>query len=182
MNCIVTALIRKEIFVIMPVNLELKVKLKSFNPVKKLLQEINAVYVKTLNQKDIYYKNHNELLKLRIENDEQSIIKYFRDEKGNDRFSNYEVLHFTDGNAEKFFNKVFEVETIVQKKRQLYMYDNTRVHLDYVKSLGNFLELETLVLNGKADAKKRYNDIINLLQLVKYESIRKSYRNLMIEG
>jgi len=53
------------------------------------------------------------------------------------------------------------------------------VHLDTVKNLGNFLELETLVLNGKADAKNRYNEIVRLLQLDKYESIKKSYRNLM---
>ena len=166
----------------MPVNLELKVKLKSFSGVKKLLKEINAELVKTLTQKDVYYKNHGELLKLRIENDEQSIIKYLRDEKGSDRFSNYEVLHFTDGNAEKFFSKIFKIEAVVQKKRQLFMYDNTRVHLDSVKGLGNFLELETLVLNGKSDAKQRYNEISKLLKLDQYKSIRKSYRSLMIES
>ena len=166
----------------MPVNLELKIKLKSFNIVKKILKEINAEFVKTLNQKDVYYKNHGGLLKLRIENSEQSIIKYLRDEKGIDRFSAYEVLHFAGGNAENFFSKVFKVETVVQKKRQLFMYYNTRIHLDTVEGLGNFLELETLVLNGKADAKKRYNEIIKLLKLDKYDSIRKSYRNLMIEG
>ena len=166
----------------MPVNLELKVKLKSFSGVNKLLKEINAVFVKTLNQKDVYYKNHGELLKLRIENGEQSIIKYLRDEKGSDRFSDYEVLDFKNGNAEKFFNKIFKIEAVVQKKRQLFMFDNTRVHLDLVKGLGNFLELETLVINGKADAKKRYSEIIKLLKLDQYQSIRKSYRNLMIES
>jgi len=163
----------------MPLNLELKVKLKSFTKVNKLLKEINAGFVKTLNQKDIYYKNTGGLLKLRIENGEQSIIKYIRDEKGKDRFSEYQVLHFSDGNAEKFFNEVFDTEIIVQKRRLLFLYNNTRVHLDTVKNLGNFLELETLVLNGKADAKNRYNEIVRLLQLDKYESIKKSYRNLM---
>ena len=163
----------------MPLNLELKVKLKSFTKVKKLLKEINADFIKTLNQKDVYYKNTGGLLKLRIENGEQSIIKYLRDEKGKDRFSEYEVLRFSDGNAEKFFYEVFDTETIVQKRRLLFFYKNTRVHLDTVKNLGNFLELETLVLNGKADAKKRYNEIVRLLQLDKYESIKKSYRNLM---
>ncbi len=166
----------------MPVNLELKVKLKSFSRVKKLLKVINAEFVKTLNQKDVYYKNHGELLKLRLENGEQSIIKYLRDEKGSDRFSNYEVLQIANGNAEKFFNIIFKTEAVVEKKRQLFMYDNTRVHLDSVKGLGNFLELETLVLNSKLDAKKRYYEIIKLLKLDQYESIRKSYRNLMIES
>ncbi len=166
----------------MPVNLELKVKLKSFRRTKKLLGEMKAEFIKTLNQKDVYYKARGGLLKLRIENGEESIIKYLRDEKGKDRFSHYEVLYFKDGNAEEFFNEVFSIEAVVQKKRRLFMYNNTRIHLDTVKGLGSFLELETLVLKGKPNAKKRFDEIIRLLELDKYESIRKSYRNLMIES
>lgn len=165
----------------MPLNLELKIKLDSRNEIEELLTGINADYVKMLNQKDVYYKTGNGLLKLRIENGEQSIIKYLRDESGSDRFSKYEVLRFSDGDAEKFFKSIFEIETVVEKKRFLYMYDNTRIHLDEVAKLGNFLELETLVLNSKDDAKKRYETIIELLSLDKYEPIRMSYRDLMMQ-
>jgi len=165
----------------MPLNLELKVKLKSNKEVKNYLKKIKADFVKTLNQKDAYYKTKNGLLKLRIENGEQSIIKYLRNEKGKDRFSDYEVLHFSSGSSEKFFEDLFEIETVVEKKRNLFMYDNTRVHLDEVKALGTFLELETLVINGRADAKKRFKTIVRLLDLGKYDEIRKSYRDLMLE-
>lgn len=61
------------------------------------------------------------------------------------------------------------------------MYDNTRVHLDEVKSLGKYLELETKVINGKEDAVKRFNKIIDLLQLDRSQEIKASYKNL-IEG
>lgn len=164
----------------MPVNLELKVKLKSFNPVIKLLKEINAEFVGILKQTDIYYKNKGGLLKLRIENGEQSIIKYLREEKKRDRFSNYKVLRFSQGNAADFLKSIFTVEAVVNKKRYLYMYDNTRVHLDNVRGLGYFLELETLVVNGKADARKRYNNTIRLLNLDNCEELRKSYRDLIM--
>jgi len=164
----------------MPLNLELKVKLDSHKEVKKLLKKIGADFVKTLNQKDIYYKINKGLLKLRIENGEQSIIKYLRNEKGKDRFSDYEVLHFSTGDTEKFFKELFKIETAVEKKRKLYMYDNTRIHLDKVKELGIFLELETLVINGKTDAKNRFKKIVGLLELNKYGEIRKSYRDLML--
>lgn len=166
----------------MPQNLELKVKLASHKEVKKHLKNIKASFIKTLNQKDVYYKIPNGLLKLRIENGKQSIIKYMRNEKGKDRFSNYEVLHFSSGDSEKFFKDFFKIETVVEKKRKLFMYDYTRIHLDEVKGLGDFLELETLVINGKADAKKRFKTIIGLLDLVKYDEIRKSYRDLMLEN
>ncbi len=166
----------------MPLNLELKVKLKSFEKTKKLLKELNSDFVKILNQKDIYYKKSGSLLKLRIENGEQSIIKYLRDEKGNDRFSDYEFLRFESGNAEKFFKSIFKIEAVVQKKRLLYMFDNTRIHIDTVKGLGNFLELETLVLKGRNDAKKRFAYIKEVLELNELTELKKSYRDLIISA
>ncbi len=166
----------------MPTNLELKIKLKSFNKTKKLLDNIKAKFIKTLNQKDVYYKTKTGLLKLRIENSNQSLIKYVRNEKGKDRFSDYFVLNISKGNSEKFFQDIFPIEVVVKKKRLLFMYDNTRIHLDAVKDLGNFLELETLVINGKKDAKKRFNQIMKLLQLNEHEEIRNSYRDLILKS
>jgi len=164
----------------MPVNLELKIKLKSLNPVKKLLTAINAEYMGILNQTDIYYKSTDGLLKLRIENGKESIIKYLRDEKNRDRFSNYQILKFSSGDAAGFLKDVFNIEAIVKKRRFLYMYNNTRIHLDSVRGLGYFLELETLVLNGKSDARKRFNEIFTLLKLGRYEQFKKSYRDLIM--
>ena len=164
----------------MPANLELKVKLGSHSGIKKSLKKINARFIETLNQKDVYYKIPSGLLKLRIENGGQSIIKYLRDEKAKDRFSNYHFLRFSFGDAEKFFKDIFKIEAVVEKKRELFMFDNTRIHLDTVKNLGTFLELETLVLNGKRDAKIRFNTIVNLLSLKLYNEIRNSYRDLIL--
>ncbi|MHB8579366.1 MAG: class IV adenylate cyclase [Ignavibacteriaceae bacterium] len=164
----------------MPTNLELKIKLTSFDQINKYLKEISAIHSGTLNQKDIYYKSNSGLLKLRVENGSQSIIKYIRDEKSKNRFSNFEVLYFSSGNAEKFFGDLLQVETVVQKKRILYMYNNTRIHLDRVKNLGFFMELETLVLFGKSDAKKRFDEIVGLLHLHNYQQIKKSYRDLIL--
>lgn len=38
---------------------------------------------------------------------------------------------------------------IVKKKRQLFMVDQTRVHIDTVEGLGNFMELEVCFLFDK---------------------------------
>ncbi len=165
----------------MPLNLELKVKLKDFKKIKNLLTGINSEYIKELNQKDVYYKIPGKLLKLRIENGEESIIKYDRNEKGENRFSDYEVLYFKNPIGLNFFKGIFDVEAVVQKRRQLYMFDNTRIHLDVVKNLGKFLELETLVINGKQDAQKRFDFIVKQLQLDFTNQIRKSYRDLIKE-
>ena len=163
----------------MPRNLELKVPCNSFEKIIKLLVEINADYIGELIQKDIYYQIKNWLLKLRIENGEQSLIKYTRDETGKDRWSDFQVIKFPDGNAENFLKDIFKIETVVEKNRQVYIYDNTRVHLDKVNDLGKFLELETLVINGLEDAKKRFNDIINKLELDLNKQIKNSYKILI---
>ncbi|HZW38368.1 MAG TPA: class IV adenylate cyclase [Ignavibacteriaceae bacterium] len=166
----------------MATNLELKIKVKDFKPIISNLKKIKAIKVKVLNQKDIYYKNKNGLRKLRIENGEESFIQYVRDEKGKDRFSDYDVLRISSQNSEEFFDKFLTKEVVVEKIRTLYMFDNTRIHLDEVKGLGKFLELETLVLNGKQDAKKRFSYIFEALELRESKEIKKSYRDLKLKG
>ncbi|HKI77686.1 MAG TPA: class IV adenylate cyclase [Ignavibacteriaceae bacterium] len=165
----------------MPLNLELKSKVSSHSKIMQYLKEIDAEFANELNQKDVYYKIKDGLLKLRIENGQQTLIKYNRDEKGKERWSEYYLLKISEGDGEKMFGKIFKIETIVEKKRLLYMYDNTRVHLDKVKNLGTFIELETLVLSGKKNASKRFYKIIDLLHLDLKKQIKKSYRDLLIE-
>lgn len=165
----------------MPRNLELKIKCDFFNEVKNCLEEINADYTGELNQKDIYFRVENRLLKLRIENGEQSLIKYTRDETGKDRWSDFQVIKLPDKNAEDFFEDLFDIETVVEKKRLVYIYDNTRIHLDKVKGLGEFLELETLVLNGLKDAKSRFNYMVKKLKLDLSSQIKNSYKILIEE-
>jgi predicted adenylyl cyclase CyaB len=166
----------------MPTNLELKIRVTSHQSLKKILKQIGAENKGILNQKDVYYSVPNGLLKLRIENGSESLIFYKRNENDKNRWSDFEVLKFTNSNGEKFFNNLFNVEVIVKKERELFYYNDTRIHLDTVDYLGKFLELETLVINGKVDAKKRFKKIINLLKLDICKQIRKSYRDLLMDS
>lgn len=165
----------------MPTNLELKIKVNSLKSFEEKLSSLDAAFEAVLNQKDIYYKTDNGLLKLRIENGTTSLIFYKRDEQNKNRFSDFEYVKFSEGDAEKIFKNFLQVEAVVEKTRKLYLYNNTRIHLDEVNSLGNFLELETLVLDGKAEAQERFNEIIKLLEINTAEQIRKSYRDLILE-
>ena len=165
----------------MPVNLELKIKIDSFDPLIEKLKSINVKEDSVLIQKDIYYKIPSGLLKLRIENGTKTLIYYNRDESSKNRWSDFNLLKIEDDNAEEFLSKLFVVEEVVQKERKLFWFNNTRIHLDEVKGLGNFLELETLVLDGKADAEKRFDEIVRLLNLDLSKQIKKSYKNLITE-
>lgn len=163
----------------MAVNLELKIPIKNISKFEESLVKIGAELKGVLNQKDIYYKVDNGLLKLRLENGEASLIKYSRDEKNKNRWSNYFVLKLEGEEVENYFNDFFQIETVVSKKRKLYIYKDTRIHLDLVEGLGEFLELETVVIEGKEKAKQLFDEIVKLLEINTSNQIKTSYRYLV---
>jgi len=164
----------------MPQNLELKIKVNSHSKILNNLKKIKAKRIGILKQKDIYYKNNDGLLKLRIQPDKNELIKYTRDEKTSKRFSDYDILIIEGSSPEKFLADLFDIEVIVSKERELWMFNNTRIHLDKVKTLGSFIELETLVIKDKKDAEKRFVDIVNFLELDLSKQLRLSYRDLLL--
>ena len=163
----------------MATNLELKIELKDFRRVLGKLKKINAEYNGILKQKDIYFTVKGGLLKLRRQNGEHELIYYNRDEEGKKRWSDFEVILLNGKNIEKTFVKILNVEAVVEKTRKLFIYKGTRVHLDTVKGLGKFLELETPVTKGKREAEVRFKEIIKLLDLDTAKQIKTSYRFLI---
>lgn len=161
-------------------NLEIKVQLKSHKDVKEILNKNKIRFKELLNQKDIYYKVNRGILKLRIENDTQTLIFYDRNEKSKKRWSDYYLLDLSSTDANKYLKRFLDVMVIVKKRRELYLYKNTRIHLDYVQGLGYFLELETRVINGLNDAEKRFNYLLDLLELRSKKEIRASYKDLLL--
>lgn len=164
----------------MPKNLEIKVKLNSHNEIKKILDENKIKMNELLIQKDIYYNVNKGILKLRIENDSQVLIFYDRDEKSKKRWSDYYLLDLSSVDANSFLKRFLDIMVVVKKKRELFIFKNTRIHLDYVQGLGFFLELETRVTNGLKDAEKRFNYLLDLLNLKSKKEIRASYKDLLI--
>ncbi len=164
----------------MPKNLEIKVKLTSHKEVKEILEKNKIPFEELLLQKDIYYKVDKGILKLRIENDKQTLIFYDRNEKSEKRWSDYHLLEIDKTDANKYLKRFLDVLIIVSKKRELYLYKNTRIHLDYIKRLGYFLELETRVIKGAKDAEKRFAFMMDLLKIRDKTEIRASYNDLLL--
>jgi len=162
-------------------NIEIKIKIPSFGKYENILKSIGMKPKGLLNQKDVYYETKKGLLKLRTENGRDSLIKYLRDEKSKDRVSNYDVLKISNNSAEEFFNDIFKIKAVVEKERILYLYKNTRIHFDKIKKLGNFIELESVVVKDKKSAIKEFNEVVKLLKLDIEKQIRKSNLDLILE-
>ncbi len=166
-------------------NIELKVKVNDFRKIKKLLKLFGAKYEGVLKQKDVYFRCPKGRLKIReINNRYYELIYYQRPNKTGRKTSNYTIWRLSKARKkqiENIFVILFGIKVVVRKTRILWHYKNTRIHLDQVNTLGNFLEIET-VLNGisKKQGEKEYFEIINFLELDNFKKIKVSYSDLLL--
>lgn len=165
----------------MPTNLEIKVPVKSLSNLIKIVEREGGKKIYSSRQIDVYYKLENGRLKVRNSSGEKSVIFYRRIEDGSERWSDFEVIPVNNPNDWiKFFDNFLERLVVVDKHRTLYHLKNTRIHFDRIKGLGNFVELETKVINGKVKARKEFLWIMNLLKLNPDTQILKSYSDLIL--
>ncbi len=159
-------------------NLEIKIGIDNIEHKIKLAESVGAQMKEVLHQKDVYYRNDKGLLKLRIENDDNQLILYNRNEDGSERWSDYKIVYM-GSNAEDFLDTVFEREKVVEKTRILYMYKDTRIHFDKVVGLGDFLELEAVCKDSEKEAKAQFDFLIEKLNLNVNEQILMSYSQMV---
>lgn len=128
----------------MPLNFEFKAKIKNINNIKKIIEKIQARYLETLQQIDTYYNTKHGRLKIReINNIISQLIYYNRDEEKEFRWSEYQVYDVSQVSILKnILEKSLGIKGVVNKKREVYILENCRIHVDDVAELGNFVEFE----------------------------------------
>ena len=167
------------------INLEIKVTTSNLEEVKDKAIKIDAKNKATLSQIDTYFLVGDKRLKLREEKDTNYIVYYVRSNKKDSKLSKYKIIDIPKNLVwlvKKLFSFIFGIKIIVNKKRNLFMYKNTRIHFDDVKNLGTYIELET-VFNTKQnedDLVAEHNFVIKTLGLDTLEKIPNSYSDLII--
>ena len=163
-------------------NLELKVKVPSLDIVKQSLAF--AEFIENLHQKDTYYLIGRKRLKLREQKGVGELIYYVRENKGNSKESKYFRFNILPGLLP--FTKIllgffFGQKRIVEKERYLYLYRHTRIHLDNVKNLGEFLELETVAYDNIPEnlLLEEHEEVKRKLKLEPEQYISNSYSDLL---
>jgi predicted adenylyl cyclase CyaB len=166
-------------------NIELKIVLGDFSDIVKILRKNKAQFKGSLLQIDSYFNCKNGRLKLReINNKDFELIFYQRPDKKKSKMSNYQILKFEKRQAndiKAILKKSLGEKIAVRKERKLWIYKNTRIHLDRVDKLGNFLELETVI--DKIDinkGKREHVNIIKMLKITKNKKLSKSYSDMII--
>lgn len=132
---------------------------------------------------DTYFNVSHGRLKLRQTDIQQAgtLIYYERPDEAHSRFSEYHLVRVDYPEEFRFvLSAALGVSAVVSKKRALFTYVNTRIHLDSVDRLGCFVELETVVQNQSEVAVRAEHDRIKqALGLDECEVVPISYGDLV---
>ena len=168
-------------------NIEIKVAVKSFKDIIASLKKIGACYKGKIKQIDTYYNNQKGRLKIReINKKEAELIFYQRPNRKGLKISDYQrtKLDIKSLNSlKKNLNQTLGESIIVKKTRDLWIYKNTRIHIDKVENLGNFVELETVINDNKYNKfEKEYKKVLNALSLMSFTIQSHSYSDLLMKS
>jgi len=165
-------------------NIELKIQVDDFKNIINNLKKNRAIDEGVLSQTDTYFNCKGKRLKLREQNGKEFLlVLYARPDKKEAKVSNFDIIDFNKKQAQELkavLKKAYGEKVVVKKERQLWMFKNTRIHLDTVDKLGTFLELETLVKKDLVSAKKEYDEVVEFLDLDRYKKLEISYSDMLM--
>jgi len=171
-------------------NVEIKARISSIGEIREKLAGMGvADPTSRLAQVDTYFDVPDGRLKLREFVDDTSasseLIYYRRADETGAKLSEYYIAEVPDPEATKhLLSAALGVKAIVEKKRHLYMLGRTRIHLDKVKGLGSFLELEVILADSEtlADGEAEAASLIDNLGIHAADFVSGSYCDLMMDN
>lgn len=137
----------------MPSNIEIKAYARNFDEIRRRAEGLSDTPVEVIPQEDIFFNTPHGRLKLRILSPEKGqLIYYTRPDQGGPKRSDYHIFQTSDPEDLKHILALaYGIRGIVKKTRYLYLVGQTRVHLDDVEGLGQFMELEVVMRDGQSD-------------------------------
>src|SRR5690349_24850252 len=138
----------------MPSNIEIKARVRDFNEIRRRAEQLSDRPVEMISQEDIFFHTPQGRLKLRVlSQDKAQLIYYTRPDQEGPKRSDYHIFLTSDPeNLKRVLELAHGIRGIVRKTRYLYLVGQTRVHLDDVEGLGQFMELEVVMREGQSDA------------------------------
>jgi predicted adenylyl cyclase CyaB len=138
----------------MAVNIEIKARVRDLAALQQRAEALSKEPVQTISQEDVFFNTPQGRLKLRILGPQRAqLIYYERRDQSGPRRSDYHLFHTDDpAGLQTLLSLAYGVRGVVRKRRGLYMIGQTRLHLDEVEGLGEFMELEVVLGPGQSDA------------------------------
>jgi predicted adenylyl cyclase CyaB len=170
----------------MPSNIEIKLRVDDLKTIEANAATLSDHGPELLVQTDTFFDVPAGRLKLRqFEDGKSELIAYQRSDRDEVRESEWRRFSIDSLEAAEQLKETLAMvapqTVIVRKRRTLYLIGQTRVHLDQVDQLGDFVELEVVLENGQTNEQgvQIANDLIGSLGLLKAESVSLAYADLL---
>ena len=167
------------------INIEIKAKSNCHDKIREILKSRNAKFIGVDHQIDTYFHVNFGRLKLREGRIENHLIHYIREDKGGPKQSNVTLFKSDPGSSLKeILTKALDVLVVVDKEREIYFIDNVKFHIDTVKELGTFVEIEAIDEDGCIGKEKLLEQcqfFIGLFKIPKKDLISVSYSDLLLK-
>lgn len=137
----------------MPSNIEIKARVRDFPSLRQRAELLSDSPVQIIPQEDIFFNVTKGRLKLRVlAPDRGQLVYYERPDRNGPKRSDYQTFETNDVEGLKAtLSLALGVRGVVKKTRYLYPVGQTRIHLDEVDGLGQFMELEVVMQPGQSD-------------------------------
>lgn len=166
-------------------NIEIKAICKNPDAVKSILKAHKARFAGLDHQLDTYFVVPKGRMKLREGNIENSLIHYLRPDQSGPKASEVCLYHpEPNSSLKEVLTSALQVLTVVDKKREIYFIDNIKFHIDEVKSLGTFVEIEAIDKNGNFNKEQLYAQCSFYLELFgirEEDLVEQSYSDLLMQ-
>ena len=167
----------------MPSNIEIKARIRDFEGICSLVERLSEMPVQVIPQEDIFFLLDRGRLKLRIlASDHGQLIFYTRPDQDGPKRSDYHIADSTDPqNLKRVLELAYGIRGMVRKTRRLYLVGQTRIHLDDVEGLGQFMELEVVLEEGQSEAEgqKIAEELMAALGVERGDLIDGAYMDLL---
>jgi len=167
----------------MHINIEIKAHCQSPEKIKTLLVAKSAIFKGVDHQIDTYFKVPKGRLKLREGNIENTLIHYQRSNQAGPKQSDVTLFQTNPPSSLKdVLKNALEILVVVDKQREIYFIDNVKFHLDEVKGLGQFVEIEAIGTPGQdqqSDLLAQCEHYLRLFAIKSKDLIEVSYSDLL---
>ena len=138
----------------MPRNIELKARIHSVESLLPLAEQVAGAPPTLIEQDDTFFDVPHGRLKLRqFADGSAELIHYHRPDVSEAKASDYVRLPVPDPAALRdALARACGPSGRVRKQRWLFLAEQTRIHIDRVEGLGDFVELEVVLRDGQSDA------------------------------
>lgn len=169
----------------MPVNIiEIKAKCQSASTIKNILLKNKADFKGIDHQIDTYFKAPKGRLKLREGTIENTLIHYDRPNQAGPKNSQVTYRRLPPKTELKaVLSAAMGILAIVDKQRGIYFIENVKFHIDTVKELGDFVEIEAIDETGEIgipQLQKQCAHYMKLLAIKAEDLIEVSYSDLIM--